>query len=116
MRKYIILVLALAQLACGLTTLPTSTQPAPAVQNVTVDKKQVKISTETPRGCYGLVNAAKLNLRAKPDYNSPADGAGLADGEFVKIVGTVGDWYKVKTKDGREGYAKAEYISRPGCE
>ena len=120
MTKFTILLIMLTMfsLACGMTTAPASIAPMSSTSDFQLEsaKKQPQISTETPRGCYGIVTASKLNLRADADPQAKQDGAGLVNGDIVKIIGTLGDWYKIQTKDGREGYAKSDFISRPGCE
>ena len=106
-----LIVSAALTLACGVMTAPLATPAAkvPIKPSVIVTSEPV---TSTPKltPC-GIVTADALNLRASADYLSPADGYGLIKGDVVEIVATVGDWYAVKTDDGRTGYARAEYVS-----
>jgi hypothetical protein len=113
LKKLIILISALLTLACGTMALPAALPTAE--KSIESSTFQLQKTTAELNRCYGMVTASKLNLRADADYTAPADGAGLVRDEIVYIVGTLGDWYKVRTDDGREGYAHSKYISRPGC-
>lgn len=106
-------VLAIASIACGVTAVPASVAIQPTA--ITIPAVATQTPVNVPNSCYGIVTAGKLNLRADPDPEANPDGAGLVDGDIVRIIGTVGTWYKVETTDGRQGYAKADFISRPGC-
>jgi hypothetical protein len=69
-------------------------------------------NTSTPERhyCFGIVKVDRLNLRSEPDYNSPADGAGLVKWDVVTIIRLGDEWHYVETADGRYGYARAEYV------
>lgn len=118
MKRFALLfaLLSILALACGITApLPTLQKTGQAVNIAALATQKPANTPESTDTCYGLVNVGNLNLRAFPDPESKPDGAGLIDGDIVRIIGTVGTWYKIETKDGRQGYAKADYISRPGC-
>ncbi|PKM95097.1 MAG: hypothetical protein CVU84_07185 [Firmicutes bacterium HGW-Firmicutes-1] len=58
---------------------------------------------------YGYVNVPILNLRASNSLSSNIIGK-LTQRTQVSILGTEGDWYKVKTEDHQIGYAFGTYI------
>ena len=109
---YLICILSAINLACALqgaiTQPPVTSTPSP------VDSQTQGNALKKPSVCVGVVTVGRLNLRSLPDYTAPADGAGLVNGQTVVIVGYVGEWLKVETQDGRNGYANSKYIK--GCE
>jgi uncharacterized protein YgiM (DUF1202 family) len=113
MKKFTMFVVMLAMLACGISAplalLPTATAPATAKSVNT----ETHIITLTPK-CQGVVTAGRLNLRASPDYLSPADSQGLVKGDAVTLLYTIGNWYYVETSDGRTGWANRQFVK--GCE
>lgn len=110
-RYWIIYILAFTTLACGISA-PGALLPLPTATASLIAKSVNSVNTDTPTHTprYGEVTAFRLNLRDAPDYNAPADGAGLVRGDRVVILATVGNWYHVKTEDGRRGYVHARYI------
>lgn len=56
-------------------------------------------------------DASNLNIRSTPSTEGEIVGK-AAHGEIVTLVEKTDDsWWKVKTKDGEEGYAYAQYLS-----
>jgi peptidoglycan LD-endopeptidase LytH len=58
---------------------------------------------------WARVAAKKLMLRTGPDTKSAALGE-LGHHSVVKVVGGVGNWYRLLLPNGRSGYASASYI------
>ena len=62
---------------------------------------QLKVTTDS----------SNLNIRSTPSTEGEIVGK-AAHGETVTLVEKTDDsWWKVKTKDGEEGYAFAQYLS-----
>lgn len=62
---------------------------------------QLKVTTDS----------SNLNIRSKPTTEADIVGK-AAHGETVTLVEKTDDsWWKVRTKDGEEGYAYAQYLS-----
>lgn len=62
---------------------------------------QLKVTTDT----------SNLNIRATPSTDGDVIGK-AAHNEVVTLVEKTNDsWWKIKTKDGEEGYAFAQYLS-----
>lgn len=62
---------------------------------------QLEVTTES----------SNLNIRATPDTEGDIVGK-AGHGEVVTLVEKTNDsWWKVRTKDGEEGYAFAQYLS-----
>ncbi len=75
------------------------------VMNITVANMQP--------GTQAKVTTAStnLNIRKGPGTDNPIVGK-AADGEIVSLVAKASDqWWQIKTKDGEEGYAYAQYLS-----
>lgn len=58
----------------------------------------------------GVVTAGTLNLRASASTTAPIYANKLVKAQSVEIIGRVGSFYQVKTADGFEGFAAAQYI------
>lgn len=62
---------------------------------------QVKVNTKS----------SNLNIRKGPGTDQPIVGK-AAHGEVITLVSRANDqWWQVRTKDGEEGYAYAEYLT-----
>lgn len=59
----------------------------------------------------GTVKADILNVREKADTSADIVDK-LKKGERVTILGKSGNWLKIKTPDGKQGWVAAEYITR----
>lgn len=57
-----------------------------------------------------VVNVAVLNLRSAPNTTSSIV-AKLVKNETVTIVSKTGDWYKVTTSRGQNGYVMGKYVT-----
>ena len=61
---------------------------------------QVKVNTQS----------SNLNIRKGPGTDQPIVGK-AAHGETITLVSRANEqWWQVRTKDGEEGYAYAEYL------
>ena len=106
--KKIIFTILLLITACAplqITEIPATPPP----QTATVDQfklKTVKV-THTPTFC--TVIADVLNLRQAPNTGAGIE-ARLTHGEQLEIIYTIGNWYKVETKQ-RTGYVYKKYCS-----
>ena len=59
---------------------------------------------------FGTLAAAKVDVRAKPALDSPADWI-LRSGLPVEIIETRTDWKKIRASDGTEGWVRGTMIS-----
>ncbi|WKS94417.1 SH3 domain-containing protein [Riemerella columbina] len=68
--------------------------------------------TGIPAGTNLTVVTEQSNLNIRKEPSTEADVVGKAGkGEIVTLVEVAtGDWWKIKTKDGEEGYAYARYL------
>ena len=121
--KFAILVLALASLACletvisrssitpatNLLVTPWASQEEPYSGAV----YEIPIAAET-NNCATVTAIRSLNLREKPSTKSRVITWLPADAE-VRIVGKVGDWWKITTNGAATGYAYADYLKEQPC-
>ncbi|HHV71954.1 MAG TPA: SH3 domain-containing protein [Clostridia bacterium] len=56
-----------------------------------------------------IVTATSLNVRSGPGTNYSIVG-GLSKGNVVTVLATSGDWLKIKTAQGLEGYVAGQYL------
>jgi cell wall-associated NlpC family hydrolase len=59
---------------------------------------------------YAVVIADRLNVREEPDKDSKRIGY-IDNGEQVKFIEDLGEWYKVEYTDGKFGYVASEYVT-----
>jgi cell wall-associated NlpC family hydrolase len=59
---------------------------------------------------YAVVIADRLNVREEPDKESKRIGY-IDNGEQVKFIEDLGEWYKVEYTDGKFGYVASEYVT-----
>jgi cell wall-associated NlpC family hydrolase len=59
---------------------------------------------------YAVVIADRLNVREEPDKESKRIGY-IDNGEQVKFIEDLGEWYKVEYTDGKLGYVASEYVT-----
>ncbi|WP_024831455.1 C40 family peptidase [Ruminiclostridium josui] len=57
----------------------------------------------------GTVSASVLNLRSEPGTTSKVLGS-MTRGDKLSILESSGDWLKVKTSDGKTGWAFSQYV------
>lgn len=69
------------------------------------EKKREEVSLRE----YGVVRASKVNLRTKPAKDGKSL-AMLSFNEEVEILEDLGEWLKVKTKEGYVGYVASAYV------
>ena len=62
---------------------------------------------------YATVEGGWLRLRDGASFNAYTVSS-YNVGTIVEILGTNGDWYKVKTPDGTVGYMYSKYLARGG--
>jgi len=62
----------------------------------------------------GTVTAKSLNLRSEPVIEPDNIVAKIPNGDTVVILEQRGEWMKVRSEDGTEGWAAGVYISRDG--
>ena len=73
----------------------------------------MNINTTVTSGSQATVNTkeSNLNIRRGPGTDQPIVGK-AAKGETVTVINqTNGQWWLVRSKDGEEGYAHAQYLS-----
>jgi uncharacterized protein YgiM (DUF1202 family) len=71
----------------------------------------IDIKAEAGAQLKVTTDATNLNIRSTPSTEGEIVGK-AAHGEVVTLVEKTDDsWWKVKTKDGEEGYAYAQYLS-----
>ena len=113
----LILLLTLASLACGLTTVPLpATMPKPALAPVPYEPDTFDSLRTAPKARSVTVTAIEaVHVRALPDPKS-ASLAILLHGEPVTVTGECqGTWAAVEWNGG-VGWVNAEYISGDVCE
>ncbi len=59
----------------------------------------------------GTVTAETLNVRAEGSLSADVL-CKLSKGEKVTILSTSGDWFKIKTSNGTQGWVSSEYVSK----
>lgn len=59
---------------------------------------------------YATVTADRLNVRKDPDLSAKRIGY-IDNGEKVKVLENLGEWFKVEYVDGEEGYVAGEYVA-----
>ena len=62
---------------------------------------------------YATVVGGWLRLRAGASFNADTI-ASYYTGTEIKLLGSTGNWYKVQTPDGRQGYMYADFLSVGG--
>ncbi len=55
--------------------------------------------------------SSNLNIRQEPSTEAPIVGKAAKGEEVVLVEQTSNEWWKIKTKDGEEGYAYTRYLS-----
>lgn len=71
----------------------------------------IDIKAETGAQLKVTTDSTNLNIRSTPSLEGAIVGK-AAHNEIVTLVEKTDDsWWKVKTKDGEEGYAYAQYLS-----
>lgn len=74
------------------------------------DMEPVKKEQET-RNKVQKVNATYLNVRVRPDLDSPILRV-IKKGSTVTILDTLNDgWLRIKNSKGKEGFAQESYIT-----
>lgn len=59
---------------------------------------------------YATVTADRLNVRKDPDLSAKRIGY-IDNGEKVKVLENLGEWFKVEYVDGEEGYVAGAYVA-----
>lgn len=70
----------------------------------------INISIAVP----GKLNDSNVRVRSEPTTTSSKVLTNLYLNDPVEVIEKTGDWYKIKTKSGIEGYVFAEYINVTG--
>ena len=73
----------------------------------------INIEVKTDAGAQFRVTIiqANLNLRSTPDTDSEIIGKAAREEVVTLLEKTDDNWWKIRTEDGAEGYAFAEYLS-----
>ena len=73
----------------------------------------INIEVKTDAGAQFRVTIiqANLNLRSTPDTDSEIIGKAARDEVVTLLEKTDDNWWKIRTEDGAEGYAFAQYLS-----
>ena len=79
-----------------------------SASDINIDVQVSGLAAGTPLTV--VTESSNLNIRQEPSTEAPVVGK-AAKGEIVTLVEqTSGEWWKVSTKDGEEGYAYSRYL------
>ena len=100
-------------LACSLAPAAVAADAPPvtgtATATTSMDTQAPANAPATPKSCYGVVTADRLNLRALPSETAEADYSGLVRGDTVKILAVELNWLFVSI-DTRLGWVHGDYV------
>lgn len=129
MRK-LILILALAQIACLQTTIASTAEKSdgtsapsavPAAflsqepeSGAVIDLASLQTPIPDPRKCATVTAIEALHLRTEPSEKAVVIGW-LKAGQVVTVRIQEPDWWMVEA-EGRTGYARAAYLKESECE
>ena len=86
---------------------------AKATGSTSTTTTTTKTTTSSSSAQIGTVTATVLNVRSGAGSSYPVIST-VSKGATVTILGTSGSWYKIKTANGKTGYASKDYISVSG--
>lgn len=120
-KQMLIILLALASLACLETTItaqpePTSTaRPAETREIETGAVFELNAQTPTPKKtCAAVIAIVAVNLRNEPSLNGSVIRQ-LLNGEVVITHKQIIGWTAVTTIKNEDGYVKSEYLTTTEC-
>lgn len=122
----------LFSIACGagmITADPAPTEtasspaesPAASPQVASIEEEnpagavyEIPEPTNPPRKCATVTATRSLHLRSDPDEKSEVLEY-LYNGDQLRLIGRVGEWWKVTTSQGQTGYANSQYMEQSPC-